>query len=167
MRKIIILNFVILGICCPIHSQQKKTNEQNSCKSQFTYSDKRFCLPIIEGMTECLSNQIVKDWSQKLNAPGTTDLAFYIKNDQYENIENLEDEIIDDYFKITAFTKLEGQNISRSHFNDLSSALEGNMIQKKLEDVLKKIEEMGVDFTIEQPSEEQSTGVTSLPSATS
>lgn len=152
MKKIILLIIIIiLTISCSNQSQQPKTSAQPNCKTYFSYGGKRFCLPILEGMTECMSNSIIKEWSQKLQVPNTKQLAIYIRNDFYENLKNLENEIVDDYFILTAFTNLEGQNISKSQFKTLSTAMEGNVMKGIWEDVKNNIEEIGVDSKIDQP----------------
>lgn len=74
--------------------------KENNCHDFIPWGEINICLPEIDGMKNTYSipkmKKMLDEWEYKNN----TVLAYYVSNDVYNQIDNIEDIIYDDYFKV-------------------------------------------------------------------
>lgn len=80
--------------------QETAILKENNCDDFIRWGEINICLPEIDGMKNVYSipkmKKMLDEWEHKNNSV----LAYYISNDVYKQIDNIEEIIYDDYFKI-------------------------------------------------------------------
>ena len=139
---IIIVLTVILG--CSQSGQQNSTEESNkintNCGQSVNLGDVSICIPVIDGMRECYSNPIIKSRADNLNTEGNYILAYYINNDTYKQINNLDNITFDDYLKVFTFKEFTNQRVDKSTYNFILKDMDNWFNKENWLDVKREIE---------------------------
>jgi len=137
----------VLNDSNPIEAQN--TNDQKCNKSvKVGTNPKKLCLPNIEGMQECYSYAEVKKIADGTEHPNNTIFAYYINNNNFNNLESLTDSLRGDYFKIYTNNAFIDKKIKLSDLNDMQNAFL-DMLDTRWLDIDKELEKVKIEESIE------------------
>ena len=77
----------------------------SDCQSSAIYGGVKYCMPFVDGMLECYSNPNVKSRVELYNYGKNSNLAYYVNEETFKNIDNFKTISVDDYFQVFALTK--------------------------------------------------------------
>lgn len=126
------------------------TNKED-CSRKVSYGDIDICLPKIEGMTECYEHPIVNERANAYEYKHNTVLGFYLSNDVYSNVEQLNDFHFDDYFKIYAFKQVNSRSAGKVELNRLSSLMERNEFKVDWDRMVKDLDSITSSVKVDRP----------------
>ena len=145
---LVIVLFFILGN--NTHNEKSETSTSSEpkkeavCEKHASYGDAQICLPEFTGMKECYSNPTIKERADRLLSIGASILAFYLPNQYYEKIDNLNDiPFIYGCFIVWGMEKIKDYSINSN--SDLDEAFQAmNNSFKKFNSTKNKTDSLGI-----------------------
>ncbi|HEY3384956.1 MAG TPA: hypothetical protein VGK46_00510, partial [Saprospiraceae bacterium] len=155
MRITISLFIIITIISCGKTGKQNQPDPEvttkTECAKEVTFGDITFCLPEIEGMTECYALPKVKARADAFNYEGNAILGYYLSNETYQQVEKLDELSYDDYCQVYVTNNLKGIKVGKAELTQMATTMEGDFIKENWSDVKKKIEHSFDDLSIGTP----------------
>ncbi len=135
VRSITILGVIIFNFCGYAYAQSVNNKV---CSSIKPYGDIKICLPIDGGMTECYSNQNIKNRIEKIySSKNFIFFGVYINNSTYK--KGLSTSLNNESIFVFAPRELIGVKINQDYIDNLSSKL-GNEIKVDWKELMMKID---------------------------
>ncbi len=134
--------FMFAG-CTELKAKKKSLNadqEQISCENKAAFGDMQFCLPDIDGMTECYDLPLVKSLADQFEADGNSVLAFYLNDSTYKHVDSLDKIVYDDYFKIYVTNSLQNIRQDIADLDEMVQMIKGNYLQENWNELKQKTE---------------------------
>ena len=131
MKKIIYILSSFILLSCSQKSTEPKAQTAKpivKCQTEVKYGDITICNPEIVGMKECLSNERIRQRQENLSLNGSTTLGYYISNEKYKDIDNLEKLKISDIVKIYAPEAYSNTLFETKELNSTFAVLKNNYI---------------------------------------
>jgi hypothetical protein len=148
MKKIIGIFILLSIIGCDFPSSDSKTS---ICEKFVQFGNTNICLPIVDGMTECYTNPIIRLRADKYNYDGNTILAYYLNNTTYKNVENIEDKDYDDFFLIQGVNALKEIKMGEDELIKMDEMVNGKYIRENWKDLKLKFEKGYENISIGRP----------------
>ena len=126
--------------------------EKKVCDNQVSFGDTKFCLPEIEGIKECYSHPKVKLRADEIEDPDNTTLGYYLNNEYYSRVNDIEDINYDDYYKIYAPNVGKGYNMTVSEMKQVMSMMSSGFLDKTLEETNEEIKSSGKGLQLSHPT---------------
>ena len=153
-RTISILSIIAIMSCGKTgpQNQSDHTGEiLKECVKEVSFGDIDFCLPEIEGMTECYSSPKVKVRADAFNYEGNSILGYYLNNETYQQMENLDSISYDDYAQVYVTNNLKGIKVGQAELAQMANTMGSDFIQENWSDMQKKLEHSYDDLSIGTP----------------
>lgn len=142
---------VLITLFSCSQSNPKDSSKHTICQHSVQFGDMAVCLPLIDGMEECYSNPKAKAYIDQFVDNGSVQLALYLNNSTYKQIDKLNEISFDDYLSLIGTKPLKDISISKSKFDKIANAMEG-MYNKEIWDNVKSKIEKNFDYvTIGKP----------------
>lgn len=162
MKKLTILTITLLVLIgCKNNSEKEtaipepvestKTEAKKDCTSNVTFGDIEICLPKVQGITECYSHPKIKSRVNRFNDPENTILGYYIENEVYNNLDNLENISYDNYYQIYAANQAKNYTMTRSEMNQIMSMMTSGFLDKTMNEVNESTSFTEKDIKVTQP----------------
>ncbi|MDR1454193.1 MAG: hypothetical protein LBJ01_00950 [Tannerella sp.] len=148
MKKIIGLWMVFLLAGCS--GATKK--HASGCENSALYGYVNFCLPEMDGMTECRTQQGVQEVIQPYLASGPV-LAYYLNSETYGQVDRLKDIPYEDYFLMYGEYRLENYYARETDLEQAQKDLEQTLFEEDSFDrISDRIEEYYRTMTVGKPA---------------
>jgi hypothetical protein len=121
------------------------------CKNEVTYGDTRFCMPEIEGITECYEHPKVRSRVDEIEDLDNTTLGYYLNDDTFSRVDEIENINYENYYKVYAPNAGKDYNMTLSEMKQVMSMLSTGFIDMTLEDTNKDIKRSGKEVELSQP----------------
>lgn len=128
-----------------LHKEVVRKNNPINCVTQFKYSDMMVCLPDVQGMKECVSNDI-GSWFQKFHKSNCTIGGIYIDTNTFNIFSNGDSAFIND--AIIVYYPNQIHRMDEKFLDIFSSGIENKLRERNIADSLKFIECWSPDKTI-------------------
>jgi hypothetical protein len=148
MRFIVLIIFLFTVII--LNGQ----NSVNNCHNENKIGNKKICLPAFNGMIECIENEKIKVYIEKVSLINNRNIAFYLNEETYSNIEIIDSQKIDDYLIIFTSKNLENDFISNRFINQLDSLITDDyksLIDESWGKIQNEISSKNNSLILEQP----------------
>jgi hypothetical protein len=122
------------------------------CINEVSFGDTKFCLPEINGIKECYSHPKVKIRADEIEDLDNTTLGYYLNDETYSKVEDIENINYDDYYKVYAPNVGMGYNMTVSEMNQVMSMMSAGFIEKTLEETNEDIKRSGKGVQLSQPT---------------
>ena len=154
-KNIIILLFTSFFSClqsdAETYSVTEVQNEHADCDQSVPFGNIDVCLPKIEGMVECYSSPMLKEFVDNFNYEGNSILAFYLNQSDYEGIDNLEELGFDDYFQIYVTDVTKNMKLGQAELNQLAQMFEDSHYREDWVSYVKNREKLLRDVSLNGP----------------
>jgi tetratricopeptide (TPR) repeat protein len=97
-----------------------------SCPISRHIGSEKICLPILSGMNECIMEANVMDYLNSRTMQGNSNIALYIDDINKHAINNLENEILENYLIVYTTKDLENDKINENFISLLDSVITSN-----------------------------------------
>jgi len=156
MYKVVVAIFSLIAIVsCGKTGQQNQSDQsgeiQSDCLKEVSFGDMDFCLPGIEGMTECYSSPKVKERADAFNYEGNSILGYYLNNETYQQMESLDSISYDDYAQVYVTNNLKGIKVGQAELEQMANTMGSDFIQENWSDMQRKLEHSYDDLSIGTP----------------
>lgn len=164
MKKIISYIALTLFIGCSQVGQDNNTNIEGEnankevdnanilCSSFVPYSGIQICMPEIDGMKECYSNEKVKQFADRTAGPGVSFLAYYLNNAINQNIEILDTvSVLNDIFQVSVVDAMHDEKFGIDMLDEIQSLLVHGLSGELWENVKVKLKNSNFIGTVEKP----------------
>jgi len=150
---LVVLSFMILPIftktCSKFAIKGKQQNEQScNCKNSINYGDIRICLPEISGMNESSKVPKVKEILGLKGSKSCKVLAYYINDETYQKVNELDQSIYDDYLYIYGIKGFENTSVDQSNLESYTNDITNYNWSNILKNVEKKLDSLSINLSI-------------------
>jgi hypothetical protein len=153
----IILNFIVFA--CKNYSEGETTDDFRKsvtgdspiCNNEVLFGDTKFCLPEVKGIIECYHHPKIRLRADEIKDLDNTTLGYYINNETYSMVENIENINYDDYYKVYSPKVGMNYNMTISEMKQLMSMMSEGFIDKTLEETNEDIKRSGSEIQLSQP----------------
>ena len=121
------------------------------CDTQTAFGDITICLPNIEGLTECYTDERVRAHVDNFKYESNEIIGMYFTDSTYLRVDELGDFSYDDYFKVYAPSELKGMPVTVNEVDQMSEIIEGMYKSGQWAEMKKEIESEHESFSLEQP----------------
>jgi hypothetical protein len=153
-KSLAIFSFIAIISCGKTGSNNQSDQQvetKTECLRKVSFGDIDFCLPQIEGMTECYSTPKVKERADAFNYEGNTILGYYLNNETYQQMEVLDSMSYDDYGQVYVTNNLKGIKVGQAELAQMANTMGSDFIQENWSDMQKKLEHSYDDLSIGTP----------------
>lgn len=149
--KILIPLFLVA--CIQSHDSRNRNEKMSKphCENSVPFGDIYLCLPEINNMTECYDVPIVKERADRTESEENLVLAYYLNNEVYNQVENLDDLVFDDYFKIYGVKKMRNLKATPHNLNRMAEMMEASYFTENWKAIQGRVNEVLEDVTIDTP----------------
>ena len=155
MYKTLVIISIFAIMSCGKTGEQHQSGQQGEiqkdCVKEVSFGDIDFCLPGIEGMTECYSSPKVKERADAFNYEGNSILGYYLNNETFQQMENLDTISYDDYAQVYVTNNLKGIKVGQAELDQMANTMGSDFIQENWSDMQKKLEHSYDDLSIGTP----------------
>lgn len=124
-RQHLLNSFLTCLIMCS-HFKGFSQNTHESCPISRHIGSEKICLPILSGMTECIMEPDVMDYVNSRTMKGNRNIALYIDNLNKHAINNLANELLENYLIVYTSKELEADKINDEFVILLDSSITSN-----------------------------------------
>jgi len=125
--------------------------DNSNCTKTVTFGAVEFCLPKIDGMTECYLNPLLRRRADEFAYEGNTVFGIYLPDAIYNQSDKLLDIKLDDYIKIYSVDKLKNFKITTDKLDTLQIMMLESYDSKDWTEVENSIENMADNLSIAKP----------------
>jgi hypothetical protein len=148
MKKIVGLWVLCLLTGCSGAAKKKMPG----CKNSVLYGYVNFCLPEMDGMTECRTQAGVQEVIQPYLASGPV-LAYYLNDGTYKQVDQLKDISYEDYFLMYGEYQLENYQAREADLEQAEKDLEQTLFEgNNFDRISDRIEEYYRTMTVGKPA---------------
>ena len=144
-------HYKILIVCFICIASGIKSQEHN-CSRITYFGEKEVCLPVIDGYNECYNHPKVKYIADNTEVAVNVVLGYYLNDENYNERDNLEGVLFDDYFKIYATKQLSDYNADQQVLRQMQTMIAGNFIEKNWDEMKEEIAGAGIRAQIDTPT---------------
>jgi hypothetical protein len=150
MKKFVLIFILFIQLCG--FSEEVKSQ----CVRNFEYGRIKYCLPSINGFTECYNNLLVMKKADETETNNSMALAVYIEDDIFSMINKLkvneEDFYIEgDIIKISAPINSENLEINETELSSLASMVSNNYINRDWNELKNEIDKYSNNISFDVP----------------
>lgn len=151
--------FIFITITCKNNSEADKNMsapdivavDQIPCDNEVYFGDTKFCLPEMKGFIECYNHPKVKSRADEIEDLDNTTLGYYLNDETYSKVNEIEDINYDNYYKIYAPIVGKDYNMTVSEMKQVMSMMSAGFIDKTLEETNEDIKKSGKGVQLSQP----------------
>jgi len=144
MKRIIVLFALLLVIGC-------SGNKKEGCQKSSLYGYVSICLPEIKGMTECSEHPSIQRIIEPFLNSGPV-LGYYLNNETYKQIENLDQITYQDYFMLYGDYLRENFPARPEHLDFMQQDLEMSLFGENFEQISQTVEDTYGAVTADKPA---------------
>jgi len=130
--------------------QENTILKEKNCNDLIRWGDIDICLPEIDGMKNTYVLPKMKKKLDDFEYKGNSVLAYYVSDDVYSQIDNIEEIVYDDYFKIYSVNKLKNAFANNNTLEQVSNAIKSSL-NTDWQARKEKMEEQWNDFSFDKP----------------
>ncbi|MEM7102753.1 MAG: hypothetical protein AAF502_06415 [Bacteroidota bacterium] len=135
--------FIVLITLSSLSFGQKSLYEKN-CDQSVLFGKVPICLPAIDGMREAYNYPTVKAFADKYEIDDNSVLAFYLENEAYQQKDQIDQLILNNYFKIYVVNQTLGVKADQRILDEVTRLLEQNYLAENWDQALNKINDESV-----------------------
>ena len=152
--------FLILLLIFSCKNEQKDGTTKNkskstpsvTCKNEVSFGDTFICLPKMEGMVETLHHPKISDRINDLKDKTNITLGYYISDDTFAQMEQIESINYDNYFKVYAPIQGMDYRMTVSEMNQITAMMTSGFLDKTLEETNNDLKTMGKTIALSMPT---------------
>ncbi len=133
------------------NSESQTVNSKINCEKSASFGDISFCLPTIDGMTECYSKPAVNAIANKENIGENTFLAYYLNNATFKQVDSLDKIAYDDYFIIFGRSSVKGLKADQTILDQKANSLSSGYVKENWNDINDKLKINSNFMTVGRP----------------
>lgn len=109
-------------------------NPSGDCPIQKAIGHVSVCLPEMSGMTECIDNELVQELIKKVTLDANRNIAVYLKNNDYHNLDSISKRLFDDYLIVYSEKKLENEKVTDQYIQMVDSIISKGQMKQLMDD---------------------------------
>jgi len=125
--------------------------ESTACNNEVPFGNTIFCLPEIDGITECYKHPKVNLRAEEIEDLDNTTLGYYLNNETFAKADKIENINYDDYYKVYAPNVGKDYNMTTIEMKQVMSMMSTSFINKTLEETNEDIKNSGKEVQLSQP----------------
>lgn len=158
-KSILFIAFLAIAFSCKDNNKPKEEINISKpdiiisavCNNEVPFGNTTFCLPEIEGIKECYKHPKVKLRADEIEDVENTTLGYYLNNETFVKVDDIENINYDDYYKIYAPNVGKDYNMTTVEMKQVMSMMSTSFINRTLEETNEDIKNSGKGVQLSQP----------------
>ena len=158
-KSFLFIALLVIVISCKNNTEPKEEIkisqpdivESTACNNEVPFGNTIFCLPEIDGITECYKHPKVNLRADEIEDPDNTTLGYYLNNETFAKADEIETINYDDYYKVYAPNVGMDYNMTTVEMKQVMSMMSTSFINKTLEETNEDIKNSGKEVQLSQP----------------
>jgi hypothetical protein len=141
---------LVLSLLC-IFSNSLSAQILRKCEREVSFGIATICLPTIENMKECFTNDTVNALALSTEYPGNIVLGYYLMDSTYARLDQLDKIEMGNFFKVYAIEKLKDYKSDKEVLKQMCDVTEASLKPAEWKEVKETIENIVDSITVGSP----------------
>ena len=134
-----------------IFSKQASAQILRKCEREVAYGSATICLPFIESMKECFTNDTVNALALSTEYPGNIVLGYYLMDSTYARLNQLDSIEMGNFIKVYANEKLKDYKADNEVLKQICEATEASLKPAEWKNIKETVEEIVDSISVGTP----------------